>query len=184
MFLLSGKLVVWYVIVCFFIGLYFPNFWLKRRVRRRKRAITLALPDALDMMSICVDAGLGFEAAIQKIASQWENELATEFRRMIHELRMGVDRSKAMHHMVERTGVPDVASFAAVLIQADQLGISIRDVLKSQSKQMRIKRRQRAEEQAQKVPIKMLFPLIVFIFPSMFMIILGPAAVRFVEAFR
>ena len=162
----------------FALGLYMPNLWLKMKVSSRKTLITRQLPDSLDMMSICVDAGLGFEAAIQKVGFQWETELAHEFRQVIRELRVGVSRSDALHNLVERTGVPDVASFVAVLIQADRLGIAIRDVLKAQAEQMRLRRRQRAEEEAAKVPLKMMFPMVFFIFPAMFMVILGPAVPR------
>ena len=167
----------------FMVGLYLPNMWLKSKVSARQKQITRLLPDSLDMMSICVDAGLGFEAAIQKVGFQWETELAHEFRQVIRELRVGVSRSEALHNLVERTGVPDVASFVAVLIQADRLGIAIRDVLHTQAEQMRLRRRQRAEESAAKAPLKMMFPMIFFIFPSMFAVILGPAVPKLLNAF-
>jgi len=168
----------------FMLGLYLPNFWLRSQVRERQRKIARALPDALDMMSICVDAGLGFEAAIQKVALQANNELALELRRVITEIRVGVTRGDALRHLVDRTGVTDIANFVAVLIQADQLGIAIRNVLHTQAEQMRVRRRQRAQEAAQKAPLKMLFPMTIFIFPAMFVVILGPAVPRFMEIFR
>ncbi|MFN8490669.1 MAG: type II secretion system F family protein [Caldilineaceae bacterium] len=168
----------------FMLGLYLPNFWLRSQVRERQRKIARALPDALDMMSICVDAGLGFEAAIQKVAIQADNELALEMRRVISEIRVGVTRGDALRHLVDRTGVSDIANFVAVLIQADQLGIAIRNVLHTQAEQMRVRRRQRAQEAAQKAPLKMLFPMTIFIFPAMFVVILGPAIPRFMEIFR
>ena len=167
----------------FGIGLYLPNMWLNNKVRARKKAVGRALPDTLDMMSICVDAGLGFEAAIQKVAFQSDNELALEMRRVISEIRVGVPRADALRHLVERTQVADVASFVAVLVQADRLGIAIRNVLTTQSVQMRIQRRQRAEEEANKAPIKMMIPLALFIFPAMFAVILGPAIPRLMSAF-
>ena len=167
----------------FGIGLYMPNMWLKSKVRARKKAVGRALPDMLDMMSICVDAGLGFEAAIQKVAFQSDNELALEMRRVISEIRVGVSRADALRHLVERTQVADVASFVAVLVQADRLGIAIRNVLTTQSVQMRVQRRQRAEEEANKAPIKMMIPLAFFIFPAMFAVILGPAIPRLMGAF-
>lgn len=167
----------------FVIGLYVPNFWLNGKVAARQKAIARALPDMLDMMSICVDAGLGFEAAIQKVAYQSNGELALEMRRVISEIRVGVARGDALRHLAERTQVPDVASFVAVLIQADRLGIAIRNVLTTQSVQMRIQRRQRAEEAAGKAPIKMMIPLGLFIFPALFAIILGPAVPRLMNAF-
>jgi tight adherence protein C len=168
----------------FAIGLFLPNMWLSSKAQARQKAIARALPDMLDMMSICVDAGLGFEAALQKVAFQSDGELAMEMRRVISEIRVGMSRADALRHLAERTQVPDVASFVAVLVQADRLGIAIRNVLNTQSVQMRILRRQRAEEEAGKAPIKMLIPLAVFIFPAMFAVILGPAVPRILESFR
>ena len=167
----------------FLVGLYLPNMWLKGKVAARKKAIARALPDLLDMMSICVDAGLGFEAAIQKVAYQSDNELALEMRRVISEIRVGVARSDALRHLADRTQVPDVAGFVAVLVQADRLGIAIRNVLTTQSAQMRMQRRQRAEEAAGQAAIKMLIPLALFIFPALFAIIMGPAVPRIMAAF-
>ena len=174
---------LWFILSAFVVGLYLPNIWLRGRVRRRKTTLSRALPDALDMMSICVDAGLGFEAAIQKVAYQWDTELSLELRRVISEIAVGVSRVDALRHMVDRTDVPEVASFVAVLVQADQLGISIRTVLKTQADQMRVRRRQLAEEAAHRAPLKMLFPMVFFIFPAMFLIILGPAIVRVYATF-
>lgn len=168
----------------FLVGLYLPNIWLNSKAQARQKAIARALPDTLDMMSICVDAGLGFEAALQKVAFQSDGELALEMRRVISEIRVGVARADALRHLAERTQTPDVASFVAVLVQADRLGIAIRQVLNTQSVQMRIVRRQRAEEEAGKAPIKMLIPLALFIFPAMFAVILGPAVPRVLAAFK
>lgn len=165
------------------VGLYLPNFWLRRRKRARQKAIARALPDALDMLSICVDAGLGFEAALVKVGERWDNELTQQFRRVVSEIRMGVRRSDALRHMVERTEVPEVASFVAVLVQADRLGVGITNILHTQSEQARIRRRQRAEEEAHKAPIKMLIPMVMFIFPATFAVILGPAVPRFMNFF-
>lgn len=167
----------------FGVGLYLPNFWLRSRARARQAAIARQLPDILDMLSICVDAGLGFESALQKVTTYWNNELATELQRVISETRLGVRRIDALHHLVERTAVPEVASFVAVLVQADRLGMSIRDVLHAQSLQMRIYRRLRLEEEARKLPLKLLFPLIFFIFPAMFAVVLGPAIPKVLEMF-
>ena len=173
-----------YTAGAFALGLYLPNMWLNSKAKARQKAIASALPDMLDMMSICVDAGLGFEAALQKVAFQSEGDLAMEMRRVISEIRVGVSRADALRHLAERTNVQDVSSFVAVLVQADRLGIAIRNVLNTQSMQMRILRRQRAEEEAGKAPIKMLIPLALFIFPSMFIVILGPAVPRLMEAFN
>lgn len=172
-----------YTLGAFLFGLYLPNLWLNSKAQARQKAIARALPDTLDMMSICVDAGLGFEAALQKVAFQSEGELAMEMRRVISEIRVGVSRADALRHLAERTQVQDVASFVAVLVQADRLGIAIRNVLNTQSVQMRVVRRQRAEEEAGKAPIKMLIPLALFIFPAMFAILLGPAIPRIMSAF-
>ncbi len=169
------SMVLLYAFVGFVIGMYIPNYWLKSKVKARQKAVQHALPDALDMMSICVDAGLGFEAAIQKVAFQSKDELAIEFRRIISEIRVGVPRTDALRHLAERVDVADVSSFVGVLIQADQLGIAIRDVLATQSDQMRVNRRQRAQEAAAKAPIKMMIPMVIFIFPALFIVILGPA---------
>jgi len=165
------------------VGLYLPNFWVRSRKKGRQKAICRALPDALDMLSICVDAGLGFEAALMKVSERWENQRTEQFRRVVSEVHMGVRRSEALRHVVERTDVPEVASFIAVLVQADKLGVGITNVLHSQSKAARQKRRQRAEEAGRKAPIKMLIPLVLFIFPAMFVVILGPAVPRFMEFF-
>jgi tight adherence protein C len=169
--------------IAFAIGLYVPNIWLNNKAKSRQKAIARALPDMLDMMSICVDAGLGFEAALQRVAFESDGELALEMRRVISEIRVGVARADALRHLAERTQVPDVAAFVAVLVQADRLGIAIRNVLNTQSVQMRIVRRQRAEEEAGKAPIKMLIPLALFIFPALFAILLGPIVPRVMKLF-
>jgi len=164
-------------------GQLLPNLWLKHVIKRRKALILKILPDALDMLSICVDAGLGFDAALLKVAEKWDNPLSREFGRVVGEIRMGIRRIEALRHMAERVDVPEVHSFVAVLIQADRLGVSIAEILHVQSEQLRMRRRQWAEEQARKAPTKMLFPLILFIFPAMFVVILGPAVPSFIEAF-
>ena len=171
-------------LIGFVVGLYLPNYWLRNRIAKRQKAIMLALPDALDRMTICVDAGLSFEAALQKVSAQWRNELGAEFRRVIGEMRLGISRVDALHHLVDRTGVPEIASFVAVLVQADRLGIAIRDVLHTQAAEMRIRRRQRANEEASKAPIKMLIPLVLFIFPAIFAVILGPAIPQIMAALK
>lgn len=172
-----------YTAVAFLVGLYAPNIWLSSKAKARQKAIGRALPDALDLMSICVDAGLGFEAAIQKVAYQSNDALSLEMRRVISEIRVGVSRSDALRHLADRTDVPDVASFVGVLVQADRLGIAIRNVLSTQSVQMRIQRRQRAQESAAKAPIKMMIPMVLFIFPALFAVILGPAIPRLMGMF-
>jgi len=157
------------------IGFYLPLFWLKRRIEKRQSEIIKALPDALDMLTIAVDAGLGFDSALLKIGEKWSNTLADEFNRVVAETRIGVSRREALKGLVQRTDVPDVSNFVAVILQADQLGLSIAKVLHAQSEQLRIRRRQRAEEKARQAPTKMLFPLVFLIFPALFVVILGPA---------
>jgi tight adherence protein C len=151
-----------------------PKTWLRRRVRIRTNSIRKALPDALDMLSVCADAGLGFDQSLQRISTSWDNILAREFSRVVTEMGMGVSRKNALRNLADRTAVPELSSFVAVILQSDQLGMSITQTLHAQAKQMRIERRFRAQEQARKMPLKMLFPLILLIFPSMFAVILGP----------
>lgn len=157
------------------LGFFLPVVWLGSRIRRRQDEIVKTLPDALDLLTISVEAGLPFDGAMQRVADKWDNELSRAFQRMLTEMRVGKSRREALRDMSDRMEVPDVTSFVAALIQADQLGISIAKVLRIQSEQMRIKRRQRAEEKAQQAPIKMLLPMTFLIFPTILIVILGPA---------
>lgn len=166
------------------LGFFLPAIWLGQKIRRRQHEIVKSLPDALDLLTISVEAGLGFDAALAKVTEKWDNELSQAFGRVISEIRIGKSRREALREMAYRMEVEDVTSFIAAIIQADQLGVSIAKVLRIQSKQMRIKRRQRAEEAAQKAPIKMLFPLVLLIFPSLFVVLLGPAVPRLIETFQ
>ncbi|MCP4356757.1 MAG: type II secretion system F family protein [Chloroflexi bacterium] len=157
------------------LGWILPWMYLKSKADRRKDAVIKKLPDALDLMTICVDAGLVFNAAMQKVDEKWDDPLANEFGRVIHEMQLGKSRRQALRDMADRTDVPDVTSFIAAVIQADQLGVGIGKVLRIQSEQMRVRRRQRAEEKAQQAPVKMMFPMVFLIFPSIFIVLLGPA---------
>lgn len=159
-----------------------PTLWLSSQIRRRQTEIVKALPDALDLLTISVEAGLGFDAAMSKVAEKWENELSLAFNRVIQEIRMGKLRREALRDMADRMDVPDVSSFVAAIIQADQLGVSIAKVLRIQSEQMRIRRRQRAEEKAHQAPVKMLFPMAFLIFPALFIVLLGPAVLVVMES--
>jgi tight adherence protein C len=136
------------------------------------------MPDALDLLTVCVEAGLGFDQAMQKVTEKWENELTLGFARVIQEIRLGKLRRDALRDMAERMDIPDMTSFVAALIQADQLGVSMAKVLRIQSEQMRIKRRQRAEKKAHEAPIKMLIPMAFLIFPSIYIVLLGPAVLQ------
>jgi tight adherence protein C len=164
-----------FVAVMAFLGFFLPIIWLGSRISRRQDEVVKTLPDALDLLTISVEAGLPFDGAMQKVAEKWDNEISKAFARMLNEMRVGKSRRDALRDMSDRLDVPDVTSFVAALVQADQLGISIAKVLRIQSEQMRIKRRQRAEEKAQQAPIKMLIPMTFLIFPTILVVILGPA---------
>jgi tight adherence protein C len=157
------------------IGFRWPDQWLGSRVKQRQARLVRQLPDALDMLTICVDAGAGLESAMQRISQKWQNEIATELGKVVAEVGLGMTRREALQNMVRRTDVADIGSFVAVLLQADQFGLSIANVLHTQSEQMRTRRWQRAEEEARKVPIKLLFPLVFLILPAMFAVTIGPS---------
>jgi len=161
-------------------GYTIPEFWLGGRVKKRQKAILLMIPDALDLLTISVRAGLGFDAALGKVVEKLQGPLSDEFRRALAEVRVGKARRDALRDIVPRTEVVPLTNFIGAIIQAEQLGVSISKVLQVQSEQLRIERRQRAEEQAAKAPIKMLFPLVGCIFPSLFIVILGPAIILIV----
>lgn len=164
------------------IGYILPGIWLDRKIKERKKNILKALPDALDLLCISVEAGLAFDLALQRVAQKWDNELSREFQRVLQDIRLGRTRREALRDLVTRTGVEDVQTFVSAVIQADQLGVSMSKILRIQSDQLRIRRRQRAEEAAQKAPVKMLFPMVFLIFPALFVVILGPAVPRIMQA--
>mgnify|MGYP001301317276 CR=1 FL=1 len=164
------------------LGYYLPLLQLKSQISRRKDNITKSLPDALDLLTICVEAGLGFEQAMGKVYEKWDNDLALAFGRVLQEIQLGKRRSEALRDMSRRMEVPDVTSFVAALIQAEQLGVSIAKILRIQADQMRVKRRQRAQEKAQQAPVKMIVPLVFLIFPSIWIVLLGPSVIIILEA--
>ena len=161
----------------FGIGFIGPEFWLGSRVRGRQHRILRALPDSLDLLTISVRAGLGFDAALAKVTESQPGPLSDEFRRALAEIRVGKQRRDALRDILPRTEVPALTNFVGAIIQAERLGVPIARVLQVQSEQLRIERRQRAEELAAQAPIKMLFPLVGCIFPSLFVVILGPAII-------
>ncbi len=163
------------------IGFFVPVLWLRSKMRARQTEIIKTLPDALDLLTITVEAGMGFDGAIQKVAEKWDNELSKGFSKVVQEMRLGVPRRDALKNMDFSMGVPDITTFVAAIIQAETLGVSIAKILRVQSEQMRTKRRQRAEEMANKAPIKMLFPMVFLIFPALFIILLGPAVLVIME---
>jgi tight adherence protein C len=159
------------------VGFIAPEFWLGRKVRARSMAMTLQLPDALDLLTISVEAGLGFDAALAKVVEKMEGPLVDEFRQALAEVRMGRTRREALRDVATRADAQPVTNFIGAIVQAEQLGVPIAKVLQIQSNQLRIERRQRAEEAAAKAPVKMLFPMVGCIFPTIFIVILGPAIV-------
>jgi tight adherence protein C len=160
------------------IGFSLPMFWLRSTVRSRQRKIVKNLPDAMDLITTCVEAGLGLDAALTKVSEQMKGPLAKELSQMLLEVSMGRLRRDALSDLGQRTGVQELISFVNAVIQAEQLGVSIGHVLKVQSDQMRTHRRQRAEQLAHEAPIKMMFPLVLCIFPAFMLVILGPAVIR------
>lgn len=157
------------------LSLTLPMLWLKSKVRSRQNEISLGMPDALDMLSVCASAGLGFDQSLQKISSYWDTELGVELKRVTQEMELGVSRSEALRNMSDRLCVDDLTQFIAIIIQAEKIGLSYADVLHSQAAQMRILRQLRAREIANKLPAKMIIPLVLFIFPAIIAVILGPA---------
>lgn len=163
-------------------GFYLPHIMLTTKITRRQKEIRNAMPDALDLLTICVEAGLGFDAAMSKVAQKWETELSLAFSRVIREIQLGKVRREALKDMSDRLGIPELTSFVAAIIQSEQLGVSLAKVLRIQSDQMRLKRRQRAEEEAHKAPIKMIIPLALLVFPSIMIIILTPAVIQIMSS--
>ncbi len=159
------------------VGFVMPEFWLGRKIRKRSMDMILQLPDALDLLTISVEAGLGFDAALAKVVEKMEGPLVDEFRQALAEIRMGRTRRDALRDVVARADAQPVSNFIGAIVQAEQLGVPIAKVLQIQSQQLRIERRQRAEEAAAKAPVKMLFPMVGCIFPTIFIVILGPAIV-------
>ncbi len=164
------------------LGFFLPAIQLSGKITRRQDQILKALPDCLDLLTICVEAGLGFDTAMGKVYEKWDNDLAVAFGRVLQEIQLGKMRRDALRDMSSRMGVPDVTSFAAAIIQADQLGVSISKILRIQSDQMRVKRRQRAEEKAQQAPVKMMIPMVMLIFPSIWIVLLGPSIIILIHS--
>jgi len=165
------------------IGAVGPKVWLDNRVRFRQKEIIKSLPDAFDLITTCVEAGLGLEAALARVAEKVEGPFGEELALSLREVALGKLRRDALKELAGRVGVPDLTTFINAVIQAESMGTSIANVLRVQAEQMRMKRRQRAEQQAHAAPIKMMFPLVLCIFPTLFIVILGPAGIQIYEQF-
>ena len=163
------------------LGFFYPQSWLDGKIKARQKEIQKAMPDALDLLTICVEAGLGFDAAMSKVSEKWENELSLAFSRAIREVQLGKVRREALKDMADRIDLAEMTSFIAAVIQSEQLGVSMAKVLRIQSEQMRMKRRQRAEQEAHKAPVKMLLPMAFLTFPSILIVLLTPAVIRIMQ---
>ena len=165
------------------LGALLPTMWVQSRVSQRQSQIIKSLPDAFDLITTCVEAGLGLDASLARVAEKVEGPFAEELTRALRDIGLGKMRREALRELGVRTGVPDLVSFVNAVIQAEQMGSSVGAVLRVQAEQLRMRRRQRAEEQAYKAPVKMLFPLVLFIFPTLFIVILGPAVITIMKDF-
>lgn len=171
-------------LIAFLVFNFLPRIWLLQRIGTRQEDIRSGLPDALDMLSVCAAAGLGFDQALQRVSEYWETPIGIEFDRVVSEMELGVSRQDALRNLAERLSVTELTSFVSLMLQSEQLGMSIADTLQAQSRQMRIERRFLALEKIRKVPIKMLFPMTFLILPAIFAIILGPAVPALIEFFQ
>ncbi|WP_442599135.1 type II secretion system F family protein [Neobacillus sp. D3-1R] len=166
------------------IAVFLPNFYLKQKMKQKSHSALKELPDVLDLLTVSLEAGLGFDSAVNKVVSKKHGVLADEFHRCLEEIRLGKTRREALSGIRDRVEVDEVRSFISSILQAEKLGIGMVQVLRVQSSEVREQRKQRAEEEAMKAPIKMLFPLVLFIFPSLFIVLLGPAIIQFVQTFQ
>lgn len=160
-----------------------PIYWLRNLVNKRQDAVRKGLPDALDMLSVCATAGLGFDQALQRVSDEWQTPISEEFGRMLSEMELGISRQEALRNMELRLHISELSSFISVILQSEQLGMSIAETLQAQAEQMRIDRRFKAQEIAQKMPAKMLFPLAFLILPAIIAVLLGPSVPVFIDLF-
>jgi tight adherence protein C len=165
-------------------GFFAPNIYLHNTADKRDTLMQKGLADALDLLTISVEAGLGFDAALQQVARNTDGPLAAEFSRVLQEMQIGRGRSDAMRALGERTSLPDIRSFVGAMVQADSFGIPVAQVLRVQSTEIRVKRRQRAEEKAAQVPVKIMIPVILFILPCLLIVVMGPAVISVMDSFK
>jgi tight adherence protein C len=163
-------------------GFFLPDLLLYNTAIKRQAKIQTALPDAMDMLTVCVEAGLGFDAAMARVARNTEGPVAAEFSRVLQEIQIGKSRTQALRSMAERTTVAELRAFVSAMVQAGELGIPVAEVMRVQAKEMRLRRRQRAEEKAQQVPVKILFPLIGCLFPALFTLVIGPGVISIMHS--
>ncbi len=171
------------LLLAMFLAFRLPDIWISRRTKRRQIEMIKVLPDALDMLTISVGAGLSFDQAVGELVARWDNELSHEFRRVLSEIGLGKSRRESLENFSRRSGVSDIVSFVVAINHAEELGASLGPVLKVQSQEMRTRRRQRAQEAANKLPVKMMIPMVLLIFPAIFAVLLGPAIPQIIEAF-
>lgn len=174
----AGRSLLIYILAGVGCGVLLPELFLTLRIKERRQDVMRSLPDALDLLTVSVEAGLGFDLALVKVTERFRGVLAAELGRLLQEMKLGMPRREALQNMARRVGEDDLTSFVNSLVQAEHLGVSIGNILRLQSMEMRRKRRQRAEELAMQAPVKMLFPLIFFIFPALFVVLLGPALIQ------
>jgi tight adherence protein C len=179
----AGRAGLMFGLVVVLVGFFGPDYLVSIYARRRRERIRAALPDALDLLAVSVEAGLGFDGAISKLTEHMDGPLAEEFALTLSEMRIGESRGEALRRLGERADTPEISSFTRAIIQADQLGTSLGRILRVQAADTRLRRQAAAEEKAMKAPIKMLFPTVLFIFPAMFLVILGPAILNIDEIF-
>ncbi len=165
------------------IGMLFPNMMLNSKIRKRQSEVTRSLPDIMDLLTVSVEAGLTFDSALAKVAEKMPGSLAREFETVLQEIKVGKTKKEALYQMADRIGVQDLRSFVSAIVQADQLGVSLGRVLRLQAEQIRQNRKQRISEKAMKAPIKMLIPMVVFIFPTIFIVLLGPVVINLIDMF-
>jgi len=171
-----------FTLVMTLLGFYLPHFQLSSSITNRQKQVRFFMPDALDLLTICVEAGLGFDAAMARVAEKWNSPLSMAFARVIQEVQLGKLRREALHDMQDNIGISELTSFVAAIIQSEQLGVSMSKVLRVQADQMRVRRRQLAEEEAHKAPIKMLIPMAFLMFPSLLIILLAPAVLQIIKS--